>query len=124
MARRLGLGSSASKLASLSFDPIEKMKIAYDQMCVEIEFQEGMNAGTHTRLNKDGSVKQYSVMFHMELVEKAANLAEKLLKYGYAPVKDGDDLKAPPVLHISLSDAEGSVFSLNHRKAEDGRETS
>ena len=117
MAKNKGLGSSASKLTSLKFDPIEKMVTAYDQLCTEILFQEGMRDGTHHRLNKDGSFKQYSVDFHMGLVERAGNLAEKLMKYGYAPVKDEGDEGQNAVLNIHLSD-QGGTFTLNPKREE------
>jgi hypothetical protein len=115
MSAKRGLGNSAHRLSSLGFDPIQKMAENYARLLKEIETQEQISEGTYHRLNKDGSHKAYLVDFHMDLIEKAANLAEKLLKYGYAPIKEAVEDKPVPVLHISLSD-QGGTFTLGGNK--------
>jgi len=114
MASYRGLGSSSVKLAGLGFDPIEVMVRSYQKMLVEIELQERMALGEEIRFNKDKTPKAYNVEFHMNLVERAGLLAEKLLKFGYAPVKEAEDTNPLPVLRIQLNN-EGDVFTLNQK---------
>lgn len=113
---RLGIRkSSVEKLNELGFDPIEAMVKKYNLMVIELECQKQIKDGTLVRLTASGQEKAYSPHFHMELAEKASNLAEKLMRYGYARVDEGKDSgknTTPPSLHINLSDKEGT-FSLN-----------
>ena len=106
--RKKGLGSASSKLAELGFDPLEAQINMYNKLLAEIEYQEQCANGTNTvkRLNKDGSEKAYRPDYHMNLVMRAAELAEKLNRYGYARVDesgDGEEKKSP-ILVIGLSD--------------------
>lgn len=113
MAKNLGLGTSAAKLRSLGFDPIEAQVKMYELMVEEIKNQEKLATGELVRLNKDGSTKAYSIGFHMSLVERAAMLSEKLMRYGYARVSESNEVTTDvPALNIRLND-QGGTFSLN-----------
>lgn len=105
--RKRNLGSASDKLAELDFCPIEAQVNAYKKLMEEIAYQESLAAGTNTvkRLNKDGSEKAYRIDFHMNLVARAAELAEKLMRYGYTFAEEEDDDKMQtPVLNINLAD--------------------
>jgi len=118
MAKNGSLGSSASKLASLGYDPIVMMLDQYKRMIEEIENQELIRDKKLVRLNKDGSAKAYNLDSHMLLLDRAAALAEKLMKYGYAPVKEDEADVNTPTLNIMLSD-QGAVFTLNPKREDD-----
>lgn len=113
---RLGIKASGiDKLNELGFDPLEAQVRMYNNMLIELDLQEQIKAGTLIRLNAAGKERPYSERFHTDLMEKAANLAEKLSRYAYARVTENADSgkdTTPPSLHIHLSDKEGT-FSLN-----------
>jgi len=87
----------------------------YERLIAEIKNQEKIERKEMTRLNKDGSEKAYNLITHMDLVERAANLAEKLMKYGYTPAKDDDDDTPTPTLNINLT-TDNTTFTLNPRR--------
>jgi len=118
MARNKGLGSSASKLSELGFDPIVMMLDQYKRLLYELDIQEQIRDKKLVRLSQKGTPLAYNFDGHMALIERTANLAEKLLKYGYAPVKDGEEDVNTPTLNIMLSD-QGAVFQLNPKREED-----
>lgn len=111
--KQKSLGSSVEKLVALGFDPIEAMVKQYEALCEEIRTQEKIALGELVRLRADGKPKAYSPDYHMNIIDRAANLAEKLLRYGYGRVPEDKDLvpTTPPVLNINLSD--GVTVSLN-----------
>lgn len=111
--RAKSLGSSVEKLAALGFDPIEAMVRQYQSLCEEIQMQEKIALGEIVRLRVDGKAKAYSPDYHMNIIDRAANLAEKLLRYGYGRVLEDKDVvpNTPPVLNINLSD--GTTITLN-----------
>lgn len=106
--------SSVDKLDTLGFDPIEAMVKQYERMNAEIERQYLVQTGELVLLRADGKPKAYSAEYHMALIERASNLSEKLLRYGYARVdekSEGGQI-VTPVLNIHLSDRPGDVFTL------------
>jgi hypothetical protein len=113
--------SSIERLRELGFDPIEALVEAFKEIDQECKAQANIRDKKIVRLNKDGSTKAYSADFHMACVQRRADIADKLLPYGFSKVAPEGDNDFLPELHIHLS-GKDEKFVLNGQPPEDSIE--
>lgn len=112
--------TSVERLASLGYDPLTRMIKQLIKLEEEIETQEGIRDGRIKRLRQDGNERAYSPQFHMSLVQQAAALNEKILRFGYARVSETVQVEhKAPELKINLFSS-NETFTLNPKDEQDG----
>jgi len=89
-----GSKRSQAKLAMLDFDPIAELVKNYHKLEAEIEYQEGLRSGEIVEVSSStGKLRSYYAPTHHSLYDKLITVAEKLLRYSYGRIPEGDEKK-------------------------------
>lgn len=108
-----GSKRSRAVLRDLGFDPITALVEQYRELEEELRYHEALRAGTIVQLSEKGNPLRYRWEPHMKCYELLQAIGDKLLRYGYGRVPEGDDLSnrrpAPMIIEMSST---GEVWSV------------
>lgn len=110
-----GSSTSVSKLQQLHFDPIERLVATYIKLEDEIDRQERLRSGALKELMGNGKQRSYRQEDHFALYDKLINISEKLLRYRYGRVPEGDNqdkIRKAGALVVHLTKKDG-VHQIN-----------
>jgi hypothetical protein len=109
---------SQARLAELQFDPIEELVLQYRAIEGEIRYQELIRSGQITELRQDGKPKAYNADRHLALYDRLANIADKLLRYGYGRVPELTNINdgPKPTFVVNLT-RPGEQYVINSEEA-------
>ena len=87
-----GTKRSNARLIQLRFDPIQELVEIYRKLQVEVEYQEHLRARKIVEIsNAQGKERAYYAPTHHAIYDRLINIGEKLLRYAYGRVPEGED---------------------------------
>ena len=102
------------KLKMLGFDPLTEMIMVYNKLDDEIKRQEDIRDGKVVEIGSTGKAKAYRPEVHHALFDKQILISEKLLRYAYGRVPEGDTdrkaMLAPLIVNLTK---EGDTYVIN-----------
>jgi hypothetical protein len=110
-----GAQRSVGRLKYLGYDPIGELVKKYKELDVELAHQQKLRSGEIVELNAYGKPRNFNPQVLMEIYDKQINIAEKLLRYRYGRVPEGElpNYDRPSSLIVNLT-KKGESYVVNN----------
>lgn len=109
-----GAQRSVGRMKYLKFDPIGELVKKYRELDAELAHQQKLRSGDLVELNASGKPRNFNPLIMMDIYEKQINVAEKLLRYRYGRVPEGETIQPdrPSALIVNLT-KKGETYVVN-----------
>ena len=86
--RRRKLAISEKRLKKLGFDPLDKLVDVYRKLEAECLYYENWKSKKLVPLSQKGNELSYPAAIHLDVIDKMGQVADKLMRYGYARISE------------------------------------
>lgn len=110
---RAGSQRSVGRLKYLKFDPIGELVKKYRELDGELDRQRQIRSGDIVELTPYGKVRNFNPNIMTSIYEQQIGIAEKLLRYRYGRVPEGEIIQKPTSPLVVNLTKKGETYVVN-----------